>query len=203
MDFAYSSRVTDLRARLLAFMEQHVVPAIPAWEREVAAGRYPPSVVEPLKAEAKALGLWNLFLPGLEGHEPGTRLSNLDYAPLAEVMGRVFWASELFNCSAPDTGNMEILAACFGDARASAREIPGRRCSERRDPLLLRHDRAGRWLRRTPPTSRAASCATATSTSSTVASGGAPGPAIHAAGSPSSWASHRSRRRAQARAASR
>ncbi|MGI9417970.1 MAG: acyl-CoA dehydrogenase family protein [Geminicoccaceae bacterium] len=109
MDFAYSSRVVDLRTRLLAFMEQHVIPAIPAWEREVAAGAYPPSMIEPLKDEAKALGLWNLFLPGLEEDEPGTRLSNLQYAPLAEVMGRVFWASELFNCAAPDTGNMELL----------------------------------------------------------------------------------------------
>jgi acyl-CoA dehydrogenase len=109
MDFAYSSRVTDLRSRLMAFMDQHVIPAIPAWEREIAEGIYPPSMIEPLKDEAKALGLWNLFLPGLGEDEPGTRLSNLDYAPLAEIMGRVYWASELFNCNAPDTGNMELL----------------------------------------------------------------------------------------------
>ena len=109
MDFSYSSRVVDMRGRLQAFMEQHVVPAIPAWEREVAAGVYPPSMIEPLKKEARAHGLWNLFLPGLAEDEPGTKLSNLDYAPLAEVMGRVFWASELFNCAAPDTGNMELL----------------------------------------------------------------------------------------------
>ncbi|MEL6963482.1 MAG: acyl-CoA dehydrogenase family protein [Pseudomonadota bacterium] len=109
MDFGYSSRVEDLRTRLEAFMEQHVIPAIPAWEHEVAAGVYPPSMIGPLKQEAKALGLWNLFLPDLEEHEPGTKLSNLDYAPLAEIMGRVFWASELFNCNAPDTGNMELL----------------------------------------------------------------------------------------------
>lgn len=109
MDFGYSSRVEDLSTRLEAFMDQHVIPAIPDWERQVAAGVYPPSMIEPLKEEAKALGLWNLFLPGLEEHEPGTKLSNLDYAPLAEIMGRVFWASELFNCNAPDTGNMELL----------------------------------------------------------------------------------------------
>lgn len=109
MDFSYSTKVTDMRDRLLAFMEQHVVPSIPAWEREVAAGVYPPSMVEHLKDEAKAHGLWNLFLPGLCEGEPGTRLTNLEYAPLAEVMGRVFWASEIFNCSAPDTGNMELL----------------------------------------------------------------------------------------------
>ncbi len=109
MDFAYSPRVDGLRTRLLAFMEQHVIPAIPAWERDVAAGQYPPPMIGPLKEEAKTLGLWNLFLPSLGDDEPGSRLTNLDYAPLAEVMGRVFWASEIFNCSAPDTGNMELL----------------------------------------------------------------------------------------------
>jgi len=109
MDFAYSPRVEALRERLLAFMEQRVVPEIPAFERDAAAGVRPPSMIEPLKAEARAEGLWNLFLPGLEDNAPGTRLSNLDYAPLAEIMGRVYWASEVFNCSAPDTGNMELL----------------------------------------------------------------------------------------------
>ena len=66
-------------------------------------------MIEPLKQQARAEGLWNLFLPGLREDEPGTRLTNLEYAPLAEIMGRVFWASEIFNCSAPDTGNMELL----------------------------------------------------------------------------------------------
>jgi acyl-CoA dehydrogenase len=65
--------------------------------------------VSDLKAKARAQGLWNLFLPGLKDDEPGTRLSNMEYAPLAEIMGRVMWASEVFNCSAPDTGNMELL----------------------------------------------------------------------------------------------
>ncbi len=109
MDFAYSPEVEALRARLGAFMEAYVVPQIGAWQREVEAGVWPPSMIGPLKAEAKAQGLWNLFLPGLRDDEPGTRLANLEYAPLAEIMGRVFWASELFNCSAPDTGNMELL----------------------------------------------------------------------------------------------
>ena len=105
-----------------------------------------PSMIEPLKEEAKALGLWNLFLPGLEEDEPGTRLSNLQYAPLAEVMGRVFWASELFNCAAPDTGNMELLHMFASDEQRTAL---ARTALERRDPLLLRHDRAGgRVLRR-------------------------------------------------------
>jgi acyl-CoA dehydrogenase len=109
MDFAYSPEVQELRSRLLGFMDEHVVPQIAAWQREVEAGAWPPSMVEPLKARAKAEGLWNLFLPDLKEEEPGTRLSNLEYAPLAEIMGRVFWASEIFNCSAPDTGNMELL----------------------------------------------------------------------------------------------
>jgi len=109
MDFAYSPKAEALRERLQAFMDQHVIPAIPAWQREVDAGVWPPSMLEPLKEGARGAGLWNLFLPGLEDDEPGTRLSNLEYAPLAEIMGRVFWASEVFNCSAPDTGNMELL----------------------------------------------------------------------------------------------
>jgi acyl-CoA dehydrogenase len=109
MDFAYSPRVEQLRARLSAFMDDHVVPRLADWQREVDAGAWPPSMIEPLKARARAEGLWNLFLPGLQGDEPGTRLANLEYAPLAEIMGRIFWASEIFNCSAPDTGNMELL----------------------------------------------------------------------------------------------
>ena len=109
MDFAYSPKVEALRAELQAFMDERVVPLIGAWQREVEAGVWPPSVIEPLKARARGQGLWNLFLPGLRDDEPGTRLTNLDYAPLAEIMGRVVWASEIFNCSAPDTGNMELL----------------------------------------------------------------------------------------------
>ncbi len=109
MDFAYSPKVEALRAGLQAFMDEQVVPEIGAWQREVEAGIWPPSMIGPLKARARAEGLWNLFLPGLGDDEPGTRLSNLEYAPLAEIMGRVVWASEVFNCSAPDTGNMELL----------------------------------------------------------------------------------------------
>ncbi len=109
MDFAYSPKVEALRSQLRAFMDQHVVPQVPAWEHAVAAGDYPPPWLRPLQDQARAAGLWNLFLPGLAEDEPGTRLSNLDYAPLAEIMGRVPWASEVFNCSAPDTGNMELL----------------------------------------------------------------------------------------------
>ena len=120
MDFAYSPRVSDLRTRLRAFMDQNVVPRIADFEREVEAGTYPPSFMAGLKEQAQAAGLWNLFLPGLPDGAPGTRLSNLEYAPLAEIMGRVIWASEVFNCSAPDTGNMELLHLFASPAQRQA-----------------------------------------------------------------------------------
>lgn len=109
MDFAYSPKVEALRAQLNAFMDKHIVPRIHQWHEEVNAGQYPVSFMEALKDKARSEGLWNLFLPHLNEDEPGTRLSNLEYAPLAEIMGRVPWASEVFNCNAPDTGNMELL----------------------------------------------------------------------------------------------
>jgi acyl-CoA dehydrogenase len=109
MDFAYSPKVQELRETLLAFMDEHVLPADAAFHAEVEAARYPLDLLDGLKEKARARGLWNLFLPGLRDDEPGTRLSNVEYAPLAEIMGRIPWASEVFNCSAPDTGNMEVL----------------------------------------------------------------------------------------------
>lgn len=109
MDFSYSPKVVALQERLNDFMDRHVLPANAEWHRQVHAGSYPLDLVNELKAGAKDEGLWNLFLPALRDDEPGTRLTNLEYAPLAEIMGRVPWASEVFNCSAPDTGNMEVL----------------------------------------------------------------------------------------------
>ena len=109
MDFAYSPAVTDLQARVKRFMDDLVLPSNRDWQRYADGGVYPTDIVEPLKVQARAAGLWNLFLPGLRSDEPGTRLSNIEYAPLAEIMGRVPWAPEVFNCSAPDTGNMELL----------------------------------------------------------------------------------------------
>ena len=109
MDFDYSPRVEQLRRQVREFMDEHIVPRMPEYAREVAAGHRHPAFIEDLKALARSEGLWNLFLPGLKDDEPGQRLTNLEYAPLAEIMGRVMWASEVFNCSAPDTGNMEIL----------------------------------------------------------------------------------------------
>lgn len=109
MDFGYTPRVEALREQLRAFMDQHIVPRIRQWHDEVNQGQYPVSFMESLKEQARAEGLWNLFLPHLKDDEPGTPLTNLEYAPLAEIMGRVSWASEVFNCNAPDTGNMELL----------------------------------------------------------------------------------------------
>ncbi len=109
MDFAYSQKVLELQTKLHNFMENLVLLNNERWHREVEAGGYPLDLIDELKAQAKASGLWNLFLPGLRDDEPGTRLTNLEYAPLAEIMGRVPWSAEIFNCSAPDTGNMEIL----------------------------------------------------------------------------------------------
>lgn len=109
MDFSYSAKTQALREQLRSFMDQHVVPRIGAWQQEVAAGIYPVSFMDDLKALARSEGLWNLFLPSLQDGEPGNGLSNIEYAPLAEIMGRVSWASEVFNCNAPDTGNMELL----------------------------------------------------------------------------------------------
>jgi len=109
MDFAYSAKVAALHEKLQGFMDDHIYPNETRYGEELAKGdRWEPSaIVEELKAKAKATGLWNLFLPE---SEHGAGLSNLDYAPLCEIMGRVYWASEVFNCSAPDTGNMEVIA---------------------------------------------------------------------------------------------
>jgi acyl-CoA dehydrogenase len=108
MDFEFSARTRDLQQRLQAFMEEHVYPHERRFEEEVARQRWlPAGIVEELKPKARAAGLWNLFLPNDAG---GAGLSNLEYAPLCEIMGRSVMAPEIFNCSAPDTGNMEVLA---------------------------------------------------------------------------------------------
>jgi acyl-CoA dehydrogenase len=92
-----------------AFMQRYVLPYNASWHASVHDGVYPPPFLEDIKVLAREEGLWNLFLPTLQTDEPGTCLNNLDYAPLAETMGRLPWAPEVFNCSAPDTGNMELL----------------------------------------------------------------------------------------------
>ncbi|MEK8048462.1 acyl-CoA dehydrogenase family protein [Ideonella margarita] len=112
MDFGYSPRTQELQAAVTAFMNEHVYPNEGRYWQELEANtqagkRWTPlAVIEELKPKARAAGLWNLFLPD---SELGAGLTNQEYAPLAEIMGRVPWASEVFNCSAPDTGNMEVL----------------------------------------------------------------------------------------------
>jgi acyl-CoA dehydrogenase len=118
MDFGYSPRTQELQARLTAFMNEHVYPAEAAYHAEIEANtaqgkRWTPlQVIEQLKPKARAADLWNLFLPD---STMGAGLSNQEYAPLAEIMGRVPWSSEVFNCSAPDTGNMEVLVRYGSD----------------------------------------------------------------------------------------
>ncbi len=113
MDFAYSDKVTTLQSKLSRFMDEHVYPNERRFRDEVEANRakgnpwVPTKLIEELKPKARAEGLWNLFLPRSPRAPEG--LSNLEYAPLCEIMGRVHWAPEVFNCSAPDTGNMETL----------------------------------------------------------------------------------------------
>lgn len=114
MDFAYSERCKTLQEKLLKFMDEHIYPNEKAYKSEVdrngkeQGNRWiPTSIIEELKPKARELGLWNLFLPKSSRAPEG--LSNLDYAPLCEIMGRVGWAPEVFNCNAPDTGNMETL----------------------------------------------------------------------------------------------
>ncbi|NUZ08284.1 acyl-CoA dehydrogenase family protein [Piscinibacter koreensis] len=121
MDFDYSPRSQELRERLLRFMDEHVYPNEARYEAEIEANtkagkRWTPlQLLEELKPKAREQGLWNLFLPPTAGGKHGQAsgrdfgLSNSDYAPLAEIMGRVPWSSEVFNCSAPDTGNMETI----------------------------------------------------------------------------------------------
>jgi acyl-CoA dehydrogenase len=106
--FDFSSKSKDLQKRLEAFMVEHIYPSESRFHSEIERNRWSPTrIIEELKPKARAAGLWNLFLPE---SDYGAGLSNLDYAPLCEIMGRSQMAPEVFNCSAPDTGNMEVLA---------------------------------------------------------------------------------------------
>jgi acyl-CoA dehydrogenase len=110
MNFEHSEKVSGLIKQVRGFVEEHILPNESTHTAQLAADRWnTPPIVEELKVKAREAGLWNLFLPVEHGkYSPG--LTNLEYAPLAEEMGRVTWASEVFNCAAPDTGNMEVLA---------------------------------------------------------------------------------------------
>ncbi len=136
MDFALSPRTRELQERLTAFMDEHIYPAEPAYGDEIRANtqagrRWTPlQLIENLKVKAREQGLWNLFLPE---SEYGAGLKNQEYAPLAEIMGRVPWSSEVFNCSAPDTGNMETIVR-YGSAEHKKRWL---------EPLLAGEIRSG------------------------------------------------------------
>ncbi len=129
MDFDYSPKTKALQAKLLAFMDEHIYPNEKTYHDELAANTAAGKrwtalqTIENLKPKARAAGLWNLFLPvdsaAASGYD-GAGLTNQEYAPLAEIMGRVVWSSEVFNCSAPDTGNMETIAR-YGDDVNKAR----------------------------------------------------------------------------------
>src|SRR5215472_7410514 len=107
MSFEFSPKSQDFQRRLLAFMDEHIYPNEARFHHEIEQNRWQPTrIMEELKPKARAAGLWNMFLPH---SELGAGLSNLDYAPLCEIMGRSHMAPEVFNCSAPDTGNMEVL----------------------------------------------------------------------------------------------
>jgi acyl-CoA dehydrogenase len=118
VNFEFSDKVKELQQRLQAFMDEHIYPNERRFHDEVERNRWTPTrVIEELKPKARAAGLWNLFLPN---DEHGAGLTNLEYAPLCEIMGRSHIAPEVFNCSAPDTGNMEVLAR-YGTPEQKAR----------------------------------------------------------------------------------
>ncbi len=145
MNFEYSQRVQELQKRLSAFMDEHIYPNEKTFYEQIREGDrwQPTTIIEQLKPLAKAAGLWNLFLPD---SEYGAGLTNLEYAPLCELMGRSPMAPEVFNCSAPDTGNMETIER-YGSPEHKERWL--------------------RWPPRTPPTSSRASFGMATPTCST------------------------------------
>ena len=111
MPYEFTQAGLDRQAEVIRFMDEHIYPNETEFYRQYHAGgdhSYPP-ILDELKAEARKRGLWNLFLPHLREGDPGTKLSNLDYAPISEQLGKVTFSSEVLNCNAPDTGNMEIL----------------------------------------------------------------------------------------------
>ena len=108
MTFEFSEKTKELQKRLQHFMDEFIYPNEHRFDEEVERNRWKPTeIIEELKPKARAAGLWNLFLPDDSG---GAGLTNFEYAPMCEIMGRCHWAPEVFNCSAPDTGNMEVIA---------------------------------------------------------------------------------------------
>ena len=150
MDFDYSPRQKEIVRRVSDFMDEHIYPAVPIYEEQANSGerwKVIP-VVEELKAKAKAAGLWNMFMPPWAGHPPvddtfkfeGVQLTNLEYAPICELFGRIGFASEVFNCSAPDTGNMEVLER-FGTLEQKERWLSPLMNGEIRSAFLMTEPR--------------------------------------------------------------
>lgn len=133
MDFKHSDRALDWHTRVRRFLDEQVIPREAEYFTQVRedSNRQPP-VMETMKAAAKEAGLWNMFLPG----EHGAGLTNLEYAPLAEMMGRHLWSAEVFNCNAPDTGNMEVLHM-YGNAEQQARWLKPLMAGEIRSAFLM------------------------------------------------------------------
>ncbi|WP_292045399.1 MULTISPECIES: acyl-CoA dehydrogenase family protein [unclassified Brevundimonas] len=133
MDFKHSDRALDWHARVRRFLDEQVIPREHDYFAQVRedSTRQPP-VMEAMKAAAREAGLWNMFLPG----EHGAGLTNLDYAPLAEMMGRHLWSAEVFNCNAPDTGNMEVLHM-YGNAAQQDRWLKPLMAGEIRSAFLM------------------------------------------------------------------
>ena len=138
MKFEFSDKTKELQKRLSAFMDEHIYPNEAIFREQINEGDrwQPTAIVEELKEKARGAGLWNLFLPE---SEYGAGLTNLEYAPLCEIMGRSPMAPEVFNCSAPDTGNMEVLVR-YGSREQKERWLQSAACG--RNPLLLCDDRA-------------------------------------------------------------
>src|SRR5260370_26854614 len=138
MDFDLSPGAEQWRKKLQTFFDAEVLPRHRAWVEHVANSREAPPFMGDLQQKARAAGLWNLGLPELAGDEPGTRLSNLDYAPLAEIMGRLFCAPEVFNCQTPDVPNMIALQNSPTPAQ-KARCVQPLIAAETRSALGLTH----------------------------------------------------------------
>jgi len=180
MDFQHSDKVKHYQAQLLKFFDEHIYPNEHRFEQDIAentkAGKRwtPTRIIEELKPIARAQGLWNLFCPHAEY---GAGLNNMEYAPLAEIMGRIPWASEVFNCSAPDTGNMETIIQ-YASAEKKAEWLPRLLAGEIRSAFAMTEPAVASSDATNIETP---SFATATTTSSTVASGGFQGLATRAA----------------------
>ena len=141
MDFEHSPRVRELQQKLGNFMQEHVLPNEHRFKEQLVNARWTaPPLMQDLKAKARDQGLWNLFMPGHE--HGGCGLTNVEYAPLAEIMGRVFWASEVFNCSAPDTGNMEVFAR-YGTPEQQAKWLTPLLAGEIRSAYLMTEPAVG------------------------------------------------------------